>query len=262
MDSDYRRTYPHLFQHHWWWRARADWIVDVLRRLVPSPGSETILDVGCGEGLFFGALSEFGEVQGIELQEGLSASLPIKGIHVGPFDESFVPSTQYSLILMLDVLEHLQDPQAALRQVSRLLAPGGIFLATVPAFQALWTNHDVVNHHVKRYTERELRALVSRAQLQVLEAAYFFQWTCAVKLLVRAIERVSRAAPKPASLPPGWINQPLYLVSRLEHKTLARIRVPFGSSLMLVARQASAATVSYSLLPATSRPTLPATGNS
>jgi len=238
MDAEYRKLYRELFEKHWWWRARSEWITETLRRLRPAQGWPTILDVGCGEGLFFERLAEFGEVEGVEVAE----QLPPDGgawrgrIHVGPFDESFQPGKQYSLILMLDVLEHLQDPAAALRKVRGLLEPDGLFLATVPAFMSLWTQHDVINQHFARYSKRTLRPLAYAANLQIVEDSYFFQWPSPLKLMMHGLERVANMKVKMASVPPPWINEPLYWLARAEQATLGRLPVPFGTSLMMVAR--------------------------
>jgi 2-polyprenyl-3-methyl-5-hydroxy-6-metoxy-1,4-benzoquinol methylase len=66
MDVDYAQIYPQLFARHWWWRSRETVILDELQRLAPDSRWGTILDVGCGEGLFFETLSQFGEVEGVE----------------------------------------------------------------------------------------------------------------------------------------------------------------------------------------------------
>ena len=99
-------------------------------------------------------------------------------IHVGPFDESFEPRGHFSLILMLDVLEHLTDPCAALQHVSRLLAPDGLVLIHVPAFQSLWTSHDELNHHYTRYSKRSLQEVLREASLWAESLQYTFYWTC------------------------------------------------------------------------------------
>jgi len=239
MDPEYRKHYRELFEKHWWWRARTEWIITTLRRWESPKGWSAILDVGCGEGLFFERLSKLGYVEGVELEEGLPSGSERwrDRIHACPFDESFQPAKKYSLILMLDVLEHLTDPSEALRHVHRLLAPDGIFLVTVPAFQALWTNHDALNHHLRRYTKSALHQLLKNASFQSVQSSYFFQWTCPAKLAVRAAERILARPPKPPAIPPRWINEPLYLLSRAEHEIIRRIPLPFGSSLMVVARK-------------------------
>jgi 2-polyprenyl-3-methyl-5-hydroxy-6-metoxy-1,4-benzoquinol methylase len=84
-------------------------------------------------------------------------------VHVCPFDTNFRPGKQYSLILMLDVLEHLENPIVAMKHALDLLAPEGRMILTVPAFMSLWTNHDVLNHHHIRYTKQTFRKVAQGA---------------------------------------------------------------------------------------------------
>jgi len=237
VDPRYGERYRYLYHHHWWWRARTEFIVDRLRRLRPPPGSK-ILDIGCGDGLFFDRLREFGEVEGIEpCRELVSPSNSYRDrIYIGPFDGDFRPGKFYSLILMLDVLEHLEDPVGALRHVLSLLGPGGIFVATLPAFMLLWTNHDVLNQHFTRYTKSSFRDVARKAGLQILEERYLYHWTFFAKLVVRLYEQATRPEPTPASVPPVSINAPLYWLSRIEQTTISRLPIPFGSSLMIIGK--------------------------
>ncbi len=240
MDPQYGQRYRELFQNHWWWRAREELIVDTLRRYQPAHGWGKILDVGCGDGLFFERLSQFGDVEGIEPAGELvstTTGIQQKRIYIAPFDEHFRPSNRYSLILMLDVLEHLPNPIGALQHALTLLTSAGTVLATVPAFKLLWTNHDVINHHLMRYTKSSFRDLARQAGLLLEMERYFFQWTCPVKLMVRVVEQLFGLRPKLPSVPPHWINQSLYFVSRLEQKTLGALPVPFGSSLLIIGRK-------------------------
>jgi SAM-dependent methyltransferase len=241
LDPRYGERYRELYEKHWWWRARTEFIIETLRRLRPAEGWKCILDIGCGDGLFFPRLREFGEVAGVEpFSELVNPANPDRSrIYIGPFDESFQPAKQYSLILMLDVLEHLKDPVRALRHVRELLEPNGTLLITVPAFMALWTNHDVVNHHFTRYTKGQLRAVSEQAGLRIAEDCYLYHWTCPVKVVLGIVERTLRLPPKPAQVPPGLINQALYWFSRLEQKTLSQLPMPVGSSLMAVGKHAT-----------------------
>jgi SAM-dependent methyltransferase len=239
LDPTYGERYRELYEKHWWWRARTKLITATLDRLRPAQGWENILDIGCGDGLYFGHLAQLGQVEGIEPSSALvSADNPYRDrIHLCPFDQNFRPGKRYSLVLMLDVLEHLQDPAAALRQVSELLTSEGRFVATVPAFMSLWTSHDDLNHHFTRYTKARLVALAGQNGLEVKEALYFYHWTCPLKLGIALFERVFRPKPEPATIPALWVNRMSYLISRLEQKTLSRLAMPFGSSLMIVAQR-------------------------
>jgi SAM-dependent methyltransferase len=236
MDADYGRQYRELYERHWWWRAREAALLETLNRIRPSAGWPRILDIGCGDGLFFDRLREFGEVEGIEPSAELvnPAGVHRQRIHVRPFDESFQPANRYSLILMLDVLEHLDDPVGALRHAVRLLSSGGTMLITVPAFNLLWTNHDVINHHRVRYTRSSFREVARQAGFRIDREQYWFQWIFPVKVAGRLVERALGSQPAPAQVPPAWINDTLYRLSRLEHRLLNPLRPPFGSSLMVV----------------------------
>ncbi|MCA9773949.1 MAG: class I SAM-dependent methyltransferase [Myxococcales bacterium] len=236
MEEAYALAYRDLFERHWWWRARERVILDVLRGLPAKTGRRRILDVGCGDGLFFSALERFGDVEGVESDARL---VTVQGprrarIHVGPFDETFAPEAAYDWILMLDVLEHLDDPRAALAKALGLLAPGGRLVITVPAFMALWTAHDDWNQHRARFTRGTFRALAREAGMRVDGMRYFFYWTALAKLLVRLKERLAPGAPAPETVPPTGLNRLLYGLSRLEEWALGRVPIPFGSSLLIV----------------------------
>ena len=241
MDSRYGERYRELYEKHWWWRARTQFIEAKIRNL-SSPGrKQTILDVGCGDALFFDRLQNFGDVEGVEPFANLvSHDNPHRAkVHLCSFDERFQPGKLFSLILMLDVLEHLPDPVLALRHGLSLLNPDGLFILTVPAFMSLWTNHDVINQHVTRFTKSSFAKVASQAGFVIHEQSYLYHWTCPVKLAVRLTESIFRVPPRPAQVPPPWINEPLYWLSRLEQKLLTPLSMPFGSSLMVVGSRAS-----------------------
>lgn len=200
-----------------------------------------VLDIGCGDGLFFGRLQEFGDVRGVEADPSLvDPTGPFAGqIFVGPFDERYRPGVRFRLIVMLDVLEHLPDPASALRQVRELLDDEGVLVITVPAFRLCWTAHDEWNHHYTRYTKATLSPLLESAGLEIDQLRYFFLWTFPAKLLVRAKETLFRSVPAPAQVPSLALNQALYRLSRGEQATLGRLNLPWGTSLLAVARRGS-----------------------
>lgn len=239
MDVRYGQRYRELFEEHWWWRARENVIVKALRSNQPSGGWRSILDVGCGDGLFFDRLSEFGEVEGVEPNEALVSDSNFDRIYVTRFDESFRPEKRYSLILFLDVLEHMPDPTKSLRHAAELLEHDGRILATVPAFQLLWTKHDELNEHVTRYTKRSLRKIYREAGLKTEREKYFFYWTCPAKLGLRFVEKLFGLRPSVPRVPRRPLNQLLYLLCRMEQLTVGALPMPFGSSLLVLSRKLS-----------------------
>lgn len=242
MDPEYARRYRDLYYQHWWWRAREALLVRTLEHLRPPEGWGAILDVGCGDGLFFEKLQHLGAtVEGVEADPNLVSKNGHwrRQIHVRAFDASFQPANAYSLILMLDILEHLADPLSALQHAIRLLEPQGRILLTVPAFNALWTSHDDYNQHRTRFTRARFARLARDAGMRIDSTRYFFQWTCPVKLAQRMKERVLPGVPAPTGIPPRWANRSLYLASRLEQTLLQPFPIPFGSSLLVVGGRAA-----------------------
>ena len=239
MDAAYTTAYADLYRKHWWWRVRERILLDRIRELLGDRAHDArILDVGCGAGLFFDALEQFGRVEGIESD---SIAVEQSGrwrsrIHAGEL-ETFAADTAFDVILALDVVEHVQDPDVMLRQAARHLARDGRILITTPAFDWLWTSHDRLNHHVKRYTAGEMRDLVRKAGLEPIDTRYLFQSLVAPKLLVRMAEALRTSGPSVPRVPPRPINRALETWFRTENAIAGWL--PFGSSVMAVARVAT-----------------------
>lgn len=237
MDSAYGQEYHELYRRHWWWRSRERLILERLSELQPADGWGRILDVGCGDGLFFDELSRLGDVDGVEPD----AALVTPGgrwrdrITVQPFDASFSPAHRYRLILFLDVLEHIEHPDVALRYAASLLEPEGYVVITVPASMRLWSSHDVLNRHFRRYERDELAELVRGAGLEVRDVRHAFHWAYPVKRVAHFVERLFPAQPRPPRVPPGLVNRAFFALTRIEQVASRGTRIPFGSSLVLVA---------------------------
>ncbi len=235
MDPAFSAFYRTMYEKHWWFRMREHWLVQILQRHQPQQGWLSILDVGCGDALFFDELAKFGEVEGVEpcgdiVNPGGPHS---KKIHIARFDRDFQPGKQYNLILLLDVLEHLQRPDEALEVCRRLLHTGGTVLITVPAFRLAWTNHDVINHHVTRYRRSTLFPLLRSAGFRIDESAYWFQWTLPLRLLQGPIERIFRLPPGNPGIPPPFVNRALCAFCAVEHILLGPLHIPFGTTLFV-----------------------------
>ncbi len=243
MDESYVSVYRDLYEHHWWWRAREELVLALVRSRCPVAGFRRILDIGCGEGLLLEKLSTLGEPEGIEPEAQLARVGQQRGlaIHHRPFDARFRPRGSYGLILLLDVLEHLDDDRAALVRVGELLGPDGLLVLTVPAFPLVWTRHDDLNHHRRRYTRAGLSRMVAASGLRAEVMRYFFHWLLPVKLLARACEALTSGSPRPPTIPRQPVNRALLSVSRTEQWLTSRLgveRLP-GSSILLVGRRAT-----------------------
>ena len=235
MDPAYAAAYADLNARHWWWRAREGFLLSRIRELLPPDGRRRILDVGCGDGLFLDRLAPWGRAEGIESDATtLSPAAAHRRIHLGPFDASYRPDAPFDLVLFLDVLEHLDRPDEALRRAATLLAPGGKVLVSVPAFPALWTRHDVLNHHRGRFTRRSLTALAAGAGLKVEWSRYLFLSVALAKVAVRLAETIGAGRPRPPRVPPAPLNALARAVASIDLAVGRHLPLPFGSSLVAV----------------------------
>ena len=235
MDAAYAAAYAALHRDHWWWRVREGILLKTIRQILADVPGARILDVGCGAGVLFGALEEYGKMAGIESDPRAVAESGRwrSQITLGQLDDSYKPDAPFDLILILDVLEHVEEPNRLLRRAAQIVAPTGCVLITVPAFDALWTTHDDLNHHLRRYTARELRLALEDAGLQTLRTSYLFQSLAVLKLLVRFRETLLPRRAAVPRVPPAAINKAAHGWFRLEHAVAGWL--PFGGSLMAVA---------------------------
>lgn len=244
MDPEFGKAYAELYRTHWWFRAREmvllreiDCILRSRGPFEPGIGSRPrILDVGCGDALFFDRLTKIGDVEGIESEAALvRADNPHRSrIHLGFLDENFRPAAPYDLLLLLDVLEHIKEPAPVLKRAVELLAPAGKVIITVPAFQALWTTHDDLNHHFVRYTKRSFQQLAAKARMKIDHQRYLFQWTFLPKFGAHMVESVLKPKPSIPRTPPRIINGLLAAMSVGEAVLFENVSVPFGGSLLVV----------------------------
>jgi 2-polyprenyl-3-methyl-5-hydroxy-6-metoxy-1,4-benzoquinol methylase len=239
LQAAYARTYRTLWNRHWWWRSREAHLVATIRRLARSNSIGRLLDVGCGDGLFFDALDRFGTVDGLEPDETQIEDSPRRDrIKVGTLGPEFQPERPYDLVLLLDVLEHIEADREALEAAFEATRPGGLLLLTVPALPWLWSQHDEANQHFRRYRVKDLRSVLQAAGFEVESLRYFFAWTVAPMLCRRWLAPAGAGtADYEVSIPPTPINTALAAFSRAEHALGRVVPLPIGSSLLAIARR-------------------------
>jgi 2-polyprenyl-3-methyl-5-hydroxy-6-metoxy-1,4-benzoquinol methylase len=227
-----------LDERHWWYRARRDILGELIRREISLPAEARILEVGCGTGHNLPMLGAFGHVDAIEIDE---AAREIASHRLGhpvmnaPLPElSGVGSGNYDLIAILDVLEHIEADREALVSLASKLRPGGRILITVPAHPWMWSAHDVVNHHHRRYTRRTLRAVVAEAELKLEMMSWFNSLLFPLAAAARLAGRITGKEDSDDKLPPAPINSLFEAVFGLERYAIGRVPFPPGVSLAAI----------------------------
>jgi len=243
MDRDYEHQTHQAEDRHWWYRGRRTVLKGAIARLgLPEPAR--ILDAGCGSGRNMVELARLGTVTGVELSETsvvLARERDVGEVVAGSVLEMPFADDSFDLAVSLDVIEHLEDDLGALRELRRTVAPGGALLVTVPAYQWLWSGHDVINHHHRRYTRRTLQRVAEQAGWSQLRTTYFNSLLLPAAIALRVLDRVNRAKTTETSLdlwiPPEPVNWLLERPLTLEAALIARGgRIPAGLSLLAVFR--------------------------
>jgi SAM-dependent methyltransferase len=241
---------------HWWFASRTRALLGLLDK-EPPDSSQKILDVGCGAGNMIHHLSRYGSVVGID-----NNSIPLRIAHQRGYDARLAEAEDmpfedrsFGLVTALDVIEHCENDLQILRECYRVCTDDGLIAITVPAFQWLWTNNDVINDHKRRYSKSELRAKVTEAGFTVKRLTYnnFFIFPLAAALLVarRRSEREPELATPSTDEeayqvemePTSWpVNALLTAVGWLEASILRLTDLPLGTSLICIAHKTPAST--------------------
>jgi SAM-dependent methyltransferase len=241
-----QHTYSIMYEvegTHWWFTGRrriiASFVEEVCRSIKNHP--PRILDVGCGTGANLELLGEFGEAEGVDVSPDALAFCRTRGlqnVRQGAAEKLPYEDGSFDLVTALDVVEHLDDDVAGLREMRRVLRPNGRALLFVPAFMFLWGVQDDVSNHRRRYTLGVLRRVVQEAGFEVERATYanisFFAPILAGRVLMRA------TGLRPASennINIGALNGVLGRVLGAESSLLRHVNFPFGVSALCVARR-------------------------
>ena len=241
MDPRYAAAYGNIARTHWWWVARDEVVLRTIAALRRGSSRGRLLDVGCGDGRLLDVLAADHDVVGIEPDSATGASAVQRRypIHLAPFSPPLPVEGPFDVVMMLDVLEHLSDPVDALRLAASLLGEHGVLLITVPALPMLWTRHDALNHHHRRYTRSSLDDELRRAGLATTSSRYFFHALGLAKLATRALEMIHREEPDLPHVPPRLVNTMARAFNAWEFRATAPFaHVLPGSSLMTIATRA------------------------
>ena len=237
-----RIVYDRMAAHdstHWWYRARRDILSDYLTRYGNLPKDARILEIGCGTGHNLPMLSRFGAVDAIEIDP---AAGDIASERLGkPVGDAPLPDLHgvargaYDLVAVLDVVEHIEDDVAALKGMASLLRPGGKILIAVPAHQWLWSAHDVVNHHHRRYSRGSLVEAIAAAGLRPRKLSYFNSLLFPLAAAARIAGRLTGRDDSDDSPPAKPLNALFEAIFRLERHAVGRVPLTPGVSIVTLA---------------------------
>jgi len=245
MDHKFYQEYYNLEREGWWFKARLSILESYCKKIINHPEMR-ILNVGAATGATSEMLSKFGEVTSLEYDEFcckfLKEKTGIEAINASltnlPFEDD-----SYDIICAFDVIEHIEDDIKAIEEIHRVLKPNGKYLLTVPAFQSLWSNHDVINHHYRRYRKNQFNKLIVNNKLKINYSTYFNFWLFIPISIVRFIlNNIPRKKNSDSTGSDNEIMQSSKIVNGILYRIFysekfllkLNIKFPFGVSILTI----------------------------
>ncbi len=242
MHPDEYRVMFETEDNYWWYRGLRTLVHTVLARYAPR--QVAILDAGCGTGANLQLMQSYGRAIGIDLSQQAIEFCRARGI---PNDRAFQASLtdlpfcpgEFDLVLSFDVICNIPDDAQALAEIARVLRPGGRLITQLPAYQWLWSTHDVAVGHQRRYSARELRGKVTKAGLVVERMTHTNALLLPISVTSRLVRRGglgNGSVHSDLTTPvPGWLNRILSGIATAEMQAVSHIDFPVGLSVLVIA---------------------------
>ncbi len=229
---------------HWWFVGRRAILESFLKTIVQSPKSKVqspkILDVGCGTGGNLEMLAKFGAAEGVDVSDEALEFCKSKGlrVHKGLAERLPFADESFDVVTALDVVEHLDDDIAGLKEMNRVLRTGGKTLIFVPAFMWLWGVQDDVSNHRIRYTKKQIVERLQKADFEI-ERATYANWTFFAPILAgRTLMKVTGIKPESENnVNVSALNGVFGKLFSSERFWLKNFDFPFGVSIVIVAKK-------------------------
>lgn len=237
MDPEHYKNTARLQKDHWWYEARRIIFTDVINRLPLAEKAQT-LEAGCGPGANLGMLQQFGEVSGFDPDEFAAkhaSEVSNLSVKQGDLPDNCPFSGPFDLIGAFDVIEHIDDDIGAVKALESITASGGHAVFSVPAYQWMWSHHDDINHHKRRYTVGRFRDVLEQAGYEVKKISYMNMWLFPMAVLVRSLKKLlGRDEDSDVKMPSPFMNTLLTHIFASERFFLRFMPLPFGLSIIAV----------------------------
>ncbi len=255
MEKNYYRKYYDYERKHWWFITRNNLLMQIIEKnIITEDKKLKILNVGAGTGFTSELLSKYGEVTSVEYEnscvEFVNANTSLHLTEGSILDLQFEDNT-FDLVCAFDVVEHVEDDVKAASEMIRVAKKDGYVFISVPAFQSLWSKHDEINHHYRRYKKEQILSLFLKSnKLQNIYHTYFnsllFIPIYAVRKLNNVKEKIAGNKAKSLSesstdfdMAGGGFSSKIlkWLFSRELFIVRKKQSLPFGVSFTLLAKK-------------------------
>jgi SAM-dependent methyltransferase len=245
MDKAYYLDYYKLERSNWWFTTRLKIIELELDKVIDSR-SLNILNIGVATGATSDMLRKYGEVTSIEydketctfLREHLQMDVINASITELPF-----PGDKFDLVCAFDVIEHVSDDVLAYQEMTRVCSKNGLVAVTVPAFMFLWSEHDIINHHFRRYRKGDIKNIVNKIGLSTKRSTYFNSILFVPICMARALSNIFKNKDKKLAKSDfrkfdfPILNNMLAKIFSIEKSLLSKFSLPFGVSYLEISKK-------------------------
>ncbi|MEO5931417.1 MAG: class I SAM-dependent methyltransferase [Candidatus Kapaibacterium sp.] len=241
MDESLYHLHYKQEESHWWFAARSEIVRRIIERYGNLNKGDTILDIGCGTGAIMKELSKSYNMVGIDMSPLAVEYSKKRGLtNVFQMSAQEFPKEKFNVkaVLLLDVIEHIDDDVDVLKTARDIVGKDGRVIITVPAYQWMWSAHDVANHHKRRYNSATLRASLAAAGLQPIKMTYYNTLLFPLAALKKLVDRNKdvKGASDAVDQPSALVNSIFKTIFASEKSIVPSINLPYGVSLLTVAK--------------------------
>jgi SAM-dependent methyltransferase len=239
-ESVYHKNFE-VEDSYWWFVARNNIIKKIIKEYCRLPEGSVVLDIGCGTGSFAKGISEDYQVHCLDTSSLALHYCELRGLnnlHNCTVQEFSPNDLSINAITMLDVLEHIEDDRSVVKRIYEILSKEGIYIATVPAYKWLWSGHDILHQHWRRYKSNELINIIKNEGFTILYHTYFDTFLFPLAALKRIWGKITGEGKKnvePVELVPDLINKLFTKIFSFEGNLIPKVKFPFGLSILVIA---------------------------
>ncbi len=225
----------------WWFQVRNKLVYELILRYCKIIPFSKVLDIGCGTGGFTKQLANSFEVIGLDSSDiaiNYCRKRGLQNVLCGKLDDFDFKNEMLHMITLLDVIEHIENDEEMLKKANNILHDNGYIVISVPAYQWLWSNHDVLHHHYRRYTKKSLINLIKKQNFEIIYSSYFNTLLFLPALILRFWGKITGKKSKTELDNPEPLLNPVFkFIFNLERKILKIFKFPFGLSIIVIAKK-------------------------
>ena len=237
--EEYLKAYE-TEETNWYFVSRRNFFFKLLYKYIENKNNK-ILDIGSGAGIILKELNRYGKAIGMDFSRKAVELCKLRGLDCIYGNANNIPfkDESFDIVSAFGVIEHVDNDKEVLREIVRVCKRNGFIIIGCPAYQFLWSQHDIALHHKRRYNIKELKEKISEVNLEIKKISYIYSFIFIPVILLRLFRKVFGKEIKsdPFEKTPKFINNLFIKIEKIEAEIFKRINLPFGISIVCLARK-------------------------